>query len=227
MLDNSQGKIFLAGERGHTETEWFRSYNTFNFGDYQLDSKSSFEDLYVLNDDTIAAGRRIALTVEEDTDILLLPTVGTLSYSDSLGNETLVNAGELQLFSTPAKTTIQLTNPHENGLINYLQFWLKNPLESLSYPEIISFDIQKNKNSLIEIYSAVGRKYSIGKFGGREEITYEVSGRDKKTFVYVVEGAFEVQFRLLESRDGLGLWNLQQVEIEALSNDAIILVIEQ
>ena len=42
----------------------------------------------------------------------------------------------------------------------------------------------------------------------------------------VIEGAFEVHGRLLHARDGLALWDTSIAEIEALSNDAIILLVE-
>lgn len=46
-------------------------------------------------------------------------------------------------------------------------------------------------------------------------------------FVFIIQGVFEVQGRLLHARDGLGLWNeANEIELEALSNDAIILLIE-
>lgn len=42
----------------------------------------------------------------------------------------------------------------------------------------------------------------------------------------MLEGAFEVQGTLLHARDGLALWETDEVEMEALSNDAIILLVE-
>jgi hypothetical protein len=45
-------------------------------------------------------------------------------------------------------------------------------------------------------------------------------------FVYVIEGAVEFQNRLLEQRDGLALYSVTTSEFEALSNDAILLVLE-
>jgi quercetin 2,3-dioxygenase len=42
----------------------------------------------------------------------------------------------------------------------------------------------------------------------------------------VLQGAFEVQYKLMETRDGLALWNAKEIEIEALSNEAIIMLIE-
>ena len=44
--------------------------------------------------------------------------------------------------------------------------------------------------------------------------------------MFVIEGAFEVQGTLLHARDGLALWGTDKLEKEALSNDAIILLIE-
>jgi len=35
-----------------------------------------------------------------------------------------------------------------------------------------------------------------------------------------------VQHRLLHARDGLVLWDAKEIEMEALSNDAIILLLE-
>lgn len=42
----------------------------------------------------------------------------------------------------------------------------------------------------------------------------------------MIEGVFEVQGTLLHARDGLAIWEAEEVEMEALSNDAIIFLIE-
>jgi len=44
--------------------------------------------------------------------------------------------------------------------------------------------------------------------------------------VLAIEGAFEIQGTLLHARDGLALCGTDEVEVEALSNDAIVLLIE-
>jgi hypothetical protein len=45
--------------------------------------------------------------------------------------------------------------------------------------------------------------------------------------MFNIQGMFEVQGRLLQTGDGLGLWNEPgDVELEALSNEAIVLLIE-
>ena len=66
----------------------------------------------------------------------------------------------------------------------------------------------------------------IGQFDGREEAVYTLKDPKNGAFIFVIEGAFEVQNRLLESRDSLALWSVGNLELEALSNNALILLLE-
>ncbi len=65
---------------------------------------------------------------------------------------------------------------------------------------------------------------NVKMFKGREEVDFCL--RKKGAFTYVIRGAFEVQHRLIETGDGVALWNTSNIEIEALSDNAVILVIE-
>lgn len=245
MVPQSQGKIFLSDERGHHELDWFRSYHTFNFGQYQQQHKAGIGPLYVLNDETLAGGKSLILAAEQDSDILLVPVVGALSLKDSAGNACIIEAGQSYLTTALAGTAIELSNPYEEDLVNFLQVWFKQDalFRVLSSegggsvnPQLFSFDINADKNKLIELFPAItesahsfnkpyGRQF-IGKFAGRAEMIHTISSPYNGLFVFVIEGAFEVQYRLLHARDGLALWDLQEVEFEALSNDAIIWVCE-
>ncbi len=66
----------------------------------------------------------------------------------------------------------------------------------------------------------------IAKLDGRSEIIHTAAQSGSGFFVFVIEGAFEVQHRLLEARDGLSLLGIIELEAEALSDDAILLMIE-
>jgi redox-sensitive bicupin YhaK (pirin superfamily) len=235
MIPQSKGKIFLSEERGLNELDWFRSYNTFNFGRYYNEYKTPFGALYVLNEDTLAGGRSFTMQVEEDSCIILIPVVGAITYKDSSGNTGLLEAGQAQLLKVPKGGYFEITNPYGSDLVKFLQLWIKTPgINATPAAQSFSFDISGHKNRLIEIFSpAVGAlQHSpdlpvglIGMFAGREEATYQILNSNG-LFAFVIEGAFEVQYRLLHAGDGLALWGLQEVELEALSNDAIILLVE-
>jgi quercetin 2,3-dioxygenase len=228
MVQQNKGKIYLADERGHNEMDWFRSFNTFNFGQYQLEHKTPFGPLYVLNDDTLAGGKHISMTMEADSLLLLIPIVGAVTYKDNLNNSTHIEAGECQVYAIPAGTTFQIGNPYEDELVNFLQIWFYNtPASADNGPQVIPFDIVNYRNQLVSIPAHnTPYKLSIGKYAGREESIYKISDAGNGLFVFVIEGAFEVQYRLLHPRDGLALWEAEEIELEALSNDAIILVME-
>lgn len=58
------------------------------------------------------------------------------------------------------------------------------------------------------------------------QLKYTLKNPKNSIFIFVIEGIFEVQNRLLHARDGLSLTDIDTVELEALSNDAVILLLE-
>jgi len=66
----------------------------------------------------------------------------------------------------------------------------------------------------------------MGQFDCRAEATLLVSKPGNALFAYAIEDEFEVQYRLMHARDGLVLWDLDETGLEALSNNAIIMLIE-
>lgn len=230
MITQSKGKIFLADERGLNETDWFRSYNTFNFGRYQSEHKSPFGSLYVLNEDTLAGQKSLNWLVEEDTDVILLPVVGAIEFKTSTGDGGVIEAGTVQVLSLPAGTNYEVKNPYQDDLVKYLQLWVNVPAanqQAMSCQN--SFDLDTYQ--LTELFgndASQPRAYTgaIIKLDGRQEDTYHKKHPDNGIFVYAIQGALEVQYRLMHEGDGLGLWEINDIEFEALSNDAILLIME-
>jgi quercetin 2,3-dioxygenase len=233
MIQQSKAKMYLSGERGLNETEWFRSQNTFNFGKYFNEHKQPFGDIYVFNDDTLDGGRSLKMLIEEDSYVILLPVVGAIAYKDSSGNKSLIAAGQLQILCIDKGVTIEMGNPFKEGLVNFLQIWIRADKNfERARPRLSTYDVNQFRNNLLQVspkyltHSRVPFILSIGKFSGRGETTHQLNKSDSGLFVFVIEGAFEVQGRLLHARDGLALWETGEIEMEALSNDAIIIVIE-
>jgi quercetin 2,3-dioxygenase len=220
-------KIFLSEERGATQLEWFRSFTTFNFGNYQTEYKTPVDRLYVLNDDTLAGDKSLNLEVVENTMLVLLPVVGAVEYRDSNGNASITDAGCLQVVLLPAGSSYTITNPYANELVNFLQLWIK-VVSVVSQPifQKFSFNLDEHRNLFISSALEAGVVFHIAKLNGRQQSTVQFSNNTTAAFAFVIEGAFELEERLLHARDGLALWNSNQAEMEALSDDAIILILE-
>lgn len=223
MIPQSKGKMYLSDERGYNEMPWFRTYNTFNFGRYYNEHKQAFGALYVLNEDVLAGGKGFRMEVETPSDIILLPIVGAITLSTDDGHNGLLEAGQVQVLHLTPGTAFEVRNPYENDLVKFLQLWIK--AAATKSATLTTFDLS-HKDQLYTLVNNDTYTLSVGKFNGRAEGTYHLKDKNKGVFVFNIEGAFEVQYRLLHNGDGLGLWEVDDVEMEALSNDAIILLLE-
>jgi len=232
MIQQSKGKIFLADERGLNETAWFRSQHTFNFGKYFNENKNPFGDLYLLNDDMLAGGRSLSMFVEEDSYVILLPLAGAINCKIENTNKALVAAGQVFVQYVNAREKIEIANPFKNDTVNFLQIWIKaDKKDKLSTGALTFEDVNKKLNELVKIFPGnvlsddLPFSVSLGKFLGRGETVY-TPAKNTGCFLFVITGAFEAEGRLLHERDGLALWYAAEIEMEALSNDAIMLLIE-
>lgn len=222
-----EAKIFLSEERGVTQLQWMRSYNTFNFGHYSSKYKTPVDSLYVLNDDTISAEKSMRMNVEEDTLLMLLPIAGAVEYEDSNDNKNTITAGQVLTTGLQSNDHFVLSNPYPDSLINFLQVWIKAAgIHISSAATEMSFDLDANRNTFIKKQLAAGINLHIGKFTGRQKSSVHLTNSNNTCFAFVIEGAFELEERLLHARDGLALWQLQYMDMEALSNNAIIMLIE-
>lgn len=225
-MTQNETKIFLSAQRGKTELSWFRSFHSFNFGAFQDPNKEPIGKLRVFNDNTLAAGSGMKMQVEKPTEVLILPLVGGIEFKNSTGYHDFLEAGKMQIFSAEAGMEYEVLNPYETELINYLEIWIER--ESTS-PETksVNIDVEKS-NELLPVFSSSDtHSYGcFGKYDGREEGIYQVKNAGNCLYVFVIEGAFEFDNKLMEIRDGLAIWNANEIEFEALSNNAMLLIFE-
>ncbi|GAB3893716.1 pirin family protein [Larkinella knui] len=230
MMTQTEAQMYLSDQRGCTQSADYRSFHTFNFGAYQQESRQPFGALTVFNDDTLLAGKSHTLAVDEPTEIILIPVVGGIELVDGLGESVFLGAGEVFQFTVYPGQAYQFANPFDSEAVNYLQIGIRAAAAGLegsaSFP-ITAFSLE-SRNRLVALFCSSDRHSLgvIGKYGGRQKGGYRLRCPQNRAFVFVIEGAFEVEDRLLHARDGLALWNLDELEFEALSTDAIILVME-
>jgi len=240
MTTQAPGKIYLADQRGVLENSQFRRQSTFSFGAFQNEHKAPFGRLYGLNEETLAGGHTIEFAVADNAYIVLLPITGAVAFSTGGGTHGTVEAEEITTIAAPAGTTLTLRNPFANELSSFLHVWVRaTKPPAVPHPAIAMttvFDGPMLENQLRELVSARIEEYppiepnlplvlSLGRFMGRHEAVYHVTP-GSSLFAFVIAGAFEVEGRLLHEKDGLALWNVAEIALEALSNHALVLVLE-
>jgi hypothetical protein len=229
MEQLSPGQIYLADQRGLSETNTYRRYSTFNYGDYKVEHKDAFGNLAVFNDEIIAAGQKVELGVDENSFIIIIPITGMVAIKMKKEIAHYPNAGEVFVNYADAGTTIILENTYVSDWINFLYLEIKSNRGNYNVsPSVFPFDITEKQNDLVEAVAAEEYPFaiSVGMFQGRGETIYKVTSEKPKLFSFIISGAFELQGRLMHERDGLALWNLHEADMEALSNNAVIIVLE-
>lgn len=221
----SQGKMFLSDQRSIIESERIKRYSTFNFENIYNAAKEPIGNLYALHDDMLAPNASINFFHREQGHVIIVPILGSVSFLDDNEKETSVEVGKGKIIFLEANTFFKLKNPNQDASINYLIIGIKNEITQAKAPKLLDIDLSTENLLKAITPNSAPFKISLGRFHGRGESNYELNTA-AILYSFVLSGAFEIDGRLLHERDGIALWATKKIEIEALSNQAILLTIE-
>jgi hypothetical protein len=232
MIQQNPAQIFKAHTRGLAENETHRLHATFNFNEFNDASRHPFGSLTVLNDETLAANKTVERTLFPGTAVMVLPLVGAAECHFSGDMPQIVVPGEAFTYYKHEASTITIRNPYDESLINFLYITFSTNIQAevlLPKDYLIAQADLTLRNTFHKLFESFqnGLSIHLGIFNSREEVTYNPCNTTANgVFAFVISGAFEVQGRLIEERDGLALWDTPEIDMEALSENAILLLIE-
>lgn len=233
-MKETAAQLYKADLRFESKDESFTRWSVFNFEHHYHDSRQPYGNLIALNEETLGPKNQVFRHVESDTDIVIIPLAGAIRYTDSLGNDDIVQTGHIRIFTAKDGLSYTLENPYGEDLINYLQIWLKpdSAGETDSQQQKFGFP---GKNKLFPIFSGNGENVlkvrsnalaHMGIFETRKEGVYHSINDRNGLFVFVLNGAFEFENRLLEKHDALAIGGISKAAFEALSQNALLLILE-
>ncbi|SEN74809.1 hypothetical protein SAMN05192574_10410 [Mucilaginibacter gossypiicola] len=226
----SPGQIHLADQRGFTKTHTLRRYSSFNYGNYFNEYRKPFGRLEVWNDEMLAGGNSVHVTVKNSGWFVLMPVTGEVLLKRINGDIRLIDVGEMFVGYAVVGEQLELTNLYKEDWINYIYLQLKDTdVLNPQRDAVFKFDFAGRPNELIDLVPTSGMhpfRLHIGVFGGRVDALYQLQNSGSLFYAFVLAGAFELQGRLMHDRDGLALWELEEADMEALSNNAVVLILE-
>jgi redox-sensitive bicupin YhaK (pirin superfamily) len=113
-----------ASDRGSTRTSWLDSRHSFSFADYYDPRQMGFSVLRVINDDRIAPGSGFPMHGHRDMEIVSYVVEGGLAHRDSLGNGSVIRAGELQRMRAGRGIRHSEFNASATESGRFLQIWI-------------------------------------------------------------------------------------------------------
>ncbi len=229
--------IHNAETRGHANHGWLNSYHTFSFASYYNPERIHFGALRVLNDDTVAAGMGFGKHPHDNMEIISIPLEGDLQHQDSMGNTAIIKNGDIQVMS--AGTGIQHSefNASQTNLVKFLQIWVfpKNRNVTPRYDQM-TLDKKDRHNKLQQILSPnpddagvwihQDAWFHLGKFDQDFQTDYLIKKPGNGLYAFVLKGSFSIDGKTLNTRDGMGIWDISQVTIKSDSEASEILLME-
>lgn len=224
--------VIQSESRGSADHGWLRAKHTFSFAEYQNPERVEFGKVRVINEDRIAPGKGFATHPHRDMEIVTYVIEGAIAHKDSMGNGTVITAGEIQRMTAGTGVQHSEFNHSQEEELHLLQIWIypeKNGLEP-GY-EQTRFSREEKLNRLRLVGSRDGRDGSItihqdvDLYSSVLEAGNELSLQlrpNRKVFVQVVEGDIEVNGQRLSAGDGAQMEDERELRVAAVGESEFL-----
>ncbi len=221
--------------RGNANHGWLQSRHTFSFANYYNPERMHFGVLRVLNDDIVAPGRGFGTHPHKNMEIISIPLEGDLEHKDSMGNVAVIRNGDIQVLSAGTGITHSEYNKNSDQQVKFLQIWLFPNKENVA-PRYDQLTLKKSdrKNRFQQILSPSANDegvwihqnawFHLADFDSGLSQPYRFKNKENGLYIFVLSGALDVNGQALASRDGLGVWNTDHVQITAKSQAEFLLM---
>ena len=191
-------ELHSAESRGHASHGWLESYHTFSFASYYEPERMHFGVLRVLNDDTVAAGQGFGTHPHNNMEIITIPLEGALEHKDSMGNSSVITAGEIQVMSAGTGIYHSEYNKSEEKEVKFLQIWVFTNRKDVEprYEQISIRELEK-EDVFYQVLSPDREDqgvwihqdawFHMGSFSEGSETTYDLRKEGNGVYLFMID----------------------------------------
>ena len=228
-------KITKSDQHYRNVTDWLDTTHHFSFANYFDPKKMNYGPLRVFNDDIVQPATGFDLHPHRDMEIVTYVIQGQLEHKDNQGNHGIIKEGEIQTMTAGSGIMHSEHNPSQTEPLRLLQIWIFSDKKGLkpSWNQMRFLNAEKI-NRLLPIVTSVSSnventlrinqnvKMFISSLEKDKQLDYKLQD-NRKSYLFVIDGALKVNNQSLESRDSAMIEN-EEMDISAQKPSDIILI---
>jgi len=226
-------RVRKSADRGRASLGWLESRHTFSFGEYHDPQHMGFRALRVINEDRVRPGQGFGTHGHTDMEILSYVLSGKLAHEDSLGNGSVLAAGDFQRMTAGTGVRHSERNPSRDEPVHFLQVWILPEREGLEpgYEES-NVPVENKRGTLCLVASRRGGSGAL-EIHQDVDLYSSVLAPDRTValdlrpgrhaWVQVVRGAVRLNSHDLAEGDGAAVSDERAVTVTGRSDAEILL----
>ena len=152
-----------------------------------------------------------------------------------MGNTTVIKEGDVQVMSAGTGVFHSEYNKNKNKEVKFLQIWVFPKTQNVTprYDQFSTLDLAV-KNSFYQILSPEKAEqgvwihqdawFSLGDFDTENTSTYTLNKPSNGLYVFILEGEITIGEQALKRRDGLGIWDTDDITLTAATPSKVLLM---
>ncbi len=226
-------QVRKSGDRGYANHGWLESYHSFSFAEYYDRKHMHFSVLRVINDDVIAPGQGFGMHPHRDMEIVTYMLQGELQHKDSIGNGSIIKAGDVQRMTAGTGIVHSEVNASVNDKVHLLQIWIMPDRQGLEpgYEEK-HFAAEQKRNqwcliaakdsdeSALKVHQDMLLYATI--LDANTSLAYSVNN-NRSVYLHVARGTIKIDGLQLETGDAVMLNGSATMMIKANDESELLL----
>ncbi len=225
--------IHKSDSRGIANHGWLNSRHTYSFANYHNTHRMGFGKLRVINDDIVEPSMGFGSHPHDNMEIISIPLRGSLRHEDSMGNQHIIESGEVQIISAGTGITHSEYNNSVVDQVNFIQIWILPKKKNIEprYDQK-RFNVEKRRNQFQIIVSPDGEEesmsinqdvyFSLIDLDADRSISYQLRNSNNGIYIFMISGSVMLDDQCLEERDGVEVSNTSSVNLVARTSAQLL-----
>ncbi len=224
--------IRKSHERGHIDHGWLDTYHTFSFDQYYDPRWMGFQDLRVINEDKVAGHNGFPVHSHREIEIITYIMEGALAHKDSMGNGSIIRAGDVQRMTAGTGVSHSEANPADET-VHLLQIWILPDTRGLKPGyEQKAFAPEEKLDRLRLVASQTGHDGSVtinqdanvyaSVLESGQSVTHELAP-GRHAWIQVARGSVNLSGKVLDQGDGAAVSAESSISLAGVSLAELLL----